>query len=199
MIRTAEMAFGALSPQRIGSGIECLFSSAFDTNGVLYHIATDGGKVAYRNPHTAGLVVVSESSRAGVLIYDPQRFVEHTHDQPVFNSTQNLASSWMAVDLGEGRALRADHYCLRSGKHPTYNLRNWELQGSHDGKSWATLRRHADDVSIEERAMSVAAWPIEQAEDAYRHFRVIQTGLNSASRHSLMCTGIELYGKLQRA
>ena len=195
-----QQALHGSSPcRRIGNGIELVFSSPFDTNGVLYHIATDGGKRAYSNPHEAGLVKVSSSSQR-VGCYDHRRFV-HTYAKAVYNFTGNEANAWMAVDLGEGRALRANHYCLRSDRHVHANkLRGWELQGSNDGQSWATLRQHADDASLGLESMSVAAWPVEQGHDAYRHFRILQTHLNSSGVNNLLCcTGIELYGKLQRA
>ena len=195
-----QQALHGSSPcRRIGNGIELVFSSPFDTNGVLYHIATDGGKRAYSNPHEAGLVKVSSSSHDIGLCYDHCRFVQHTHARPVYNFTRHEANAWMAVDLGEGRALRANHYCLRSDRNVgDHKLRGWELQGSN-GQSWATLRQHADDASLGLESMSVAAWPVEQGHDAYRHFRILQTHLNSSGLNNLVCTGIELYGKLQRA
>ena len=106
------------------------------------------------------------------------------------------------MDLGEGRALQADHYCLRNDNHH-YDcpLRHWELQGSNDGQAWTTLRQHANDASLEEVPMSVAAWPIEQTGNsiAYRHFRILATGRNSGGTKHLLCAGIELYGKLKQA
>ena len=199
-----QQALHGSSPlRRFGRAIDLVFSAPFDTNGVLYYIATDGGKRAYSNPHAAGFVVASVSSTAATFsgMSIPEKFVAHAHATPVLCFTKNVAHSWMAVDLGEGRALKANHYCLRSDKHAYYKLRNWELQGSNDGQSWTTLRRHANDTQLAMTAMSVAAWPIEQtaASIAYRHFRIQQYGQNSSGTDNLMCTGIELYGKMVRA
>ena len=47
--------------------------------------------------------------------------------------------------------------------------------------------------------MGVAAWALEAATvggRAFRHFRIRQTGKNSSDHDHLMCTGIELYGRL---
>ena len=47
--------------------------------------------------------------------------------------------------------------------------------------------------------MSVAAWPLDAAAvggRAFRHFRILQTGPNTAGHNLLMCAGIELYGAL---
>ena len=49
-----ECRFGSLPPSQ-GPGK----AHAFDTNGVLYYIGTDGGTKAYENPHTSGKVVAA--------------------------------------------------------------------------------------------------------------------------------------------
>jgi len=43
--------------------------------------------------------------------------------------------------------------------------------------------------------MSTAAWPVDAGAQAFRHFRILQTGVNSSNKHFLMCAGIELYGR----
>ena len=200
-----QQALHGSSPlRRIGRAIDLVFSAPFDTNGVLYYIATDGGKRAYSNPHAAGLVVAYVSSTAATFsgMSIPEKFVAHAHATPVFCFTKNVAHSWMAVDLGEGRALKAEHYCLRSDDNSIdYRLRDWELQGSNDGQTWTMLRRHANDTQLAVTSMSEAAWSIEPIADgiAYRHFRIFQTGQNSGGTNHLMCAGIELYGKLTSA
>jgi hypothetical protein len=52
-----------------------------------------------------------------------------------------------------------------------------------------------------EKGFSVAAWKVEGATQAYRYFRIRQTGKNSGGLgsgldHVLFCAGIELYGML---
>ena len=190
-----DSSFGAFPPRRIGARVELRFASAFDTNGVLHHIGTAGGREAYRNPHEAGRVVAAMS-----LVYNgsPERFVQHQHAEPVYNVTNNTPNSWMSVDLGEGRSLRPDHYCLRHDKNGGNAggnaLRNWRLEGSHDGRAWVALRTHTNDASIAAASMATAAWPVEGATEAFRHFRILQTGKNSSNYNHLMCAGIELYG-----
>jgi hypothetical protein len=166
---------------------------------VLFHLGTAGGTRAYQNPHAAGAVVASMSSRDDG---DPPRFVEHTHASPVHNYTDNFADSWMAVDLKAAR-LVPNHYALRSDAHGSHKLRHWRLEASNDGQAWTILRAHGSDASLRDEPMSVAAWPLDAAAVAgrsFRHFRIVQTGPNSFNGHNhLMCTGIELYGVLTDA
>ena len=187
---------GALPRRRLGGAVECRFESAFDTNGVLYHIGTAGGTEPYANPHVAGRVVAAMSSVGG-LNGSPARFVHHQHTDSVSNYTIDAPDSWMSVDLGEGRSLLLSHYCLRADRHASpFKLRNWVLEGSHDGISWVTLRTHSNDTSIANVAMAAAAWEVAGATEAFRHFRIRQTGENSIGSSHLMCAGIELYGTL---
>ena len=181
---------------RRGCGVACVFSSAFDTNGALYHIATQGGARPYRNPHTAGDVVVSSSKSEGN--FRASVLVDHISEPcKNFKSVVSGESNrWVAVDLGEGRSLRLDHYCLRSDNYATHKLRSWNLQGTNDGVEWTTLRQHVNDQSLEDTPMSTAAWPVEGCDVAYRYFRIFNTGPNSGNAEYLMCAGIELYGQL---
>ena len=190
------MAYGTRPKPRRGNGRDFRFESAFDTNGILHHMGTLLLGGTYCNPHEAGVVVSTSSSISQGLA---KHFVQRAHASPVHNYTNNTAQSWMAVDLGEGRSLVVDHYCLRSDKHCTHKLRNWELQGSLDGQTWQTLRAHQNDTSLPLQAMSTAAWSVDAGAQTFRHFRIYQTGANSSvgtpSAHHLMCAGIELYGR----
>jgi hypothetical protein len=144
------------------------------------------------------------SSKASSTIGTPHCFVQHRHDGKD-NYTKDEPKSWMSVDLGEGRSLAPDHYCLRHvyndhGMFPQnfHAMRNWQLEGSNDGIHWDTLRSHANDTALDNDCVSEAAWPVHQdTNTAYRHFRILQTGGNSAGNNLLICTGIELYGTLQ--
>ena len=189
------VAYGTRPKPRRGKAREFRFESAFDTNGILHHIGTRGGTAAYRNPHELGEVVSSSSSLS--VMGAVERFVQHAHAAPVSNFTSNVPESWLAVDLGEGRSLVVDHYCLRSdAHHGGLKLRNWELQGSLDGQTWQTLRAHKRDASLSSRSMGTAAWPVDAGAQAFRHFRIQQMNVNSSGkRHELTCTGIELYGR----
>ena len=187
------VAYGTRPKPRRGNATDFRFESAFDTNGILHHIGTRGGTAAYRNPHELGEVVSSSSSLS--VMGAVERFVQHAHAAPVTNCTLNYPESWLAVDLGEGRSLVVDHYCLRSDNRSDHKLRNWELQGSLDGQTWQRLRAHQGDSSLSTQQMSTAVWPVDAGAQAFRHFRILQTGVNSSGLHHLMCAGIELYGR----
>jgi hypothetical protein len=186
---------------------ECqlLFTKPFDKNGVLHWLGTGGKqKMDYSNPHSNGQVVAKMSS---VYRGDPKNLVEHYQGAAAAGSasatafgtmTENVKKSWVSVDLGEGRGLKVRHYCLRHGvDDASGRLRNWKLQGSNDGSRWCTLKTHAKDKSLSECGWAEAAWAIDGVTEMYRHFRILQNGMNSDCINILCCAGVEFYGEFR--
>jgi hypothetical protein len=192
-------------------GVQLTFQSPFDKNGVLYYLGTKGGTREYQNPHTAGEVVAKMSSIAnnnGPEHGAPERFVQHAvhwgrgmRYGAGRNLTDDLPNSWMSVDLGEGRTLVPNDYCLRHWEqHSSHALRTWRFEGSIDGAKWTVLRKHSNDQTIRAESLAVGAWKIESWRDhphGFRHFRIVQSGPNSESSNHLICSGIEIYGLLR--
>ena len=106
----------------------------FDQGGALFHIATGGGQKEYQNPHESGEVRVSKSSAGAGKVQD---VVASPSGPAGVCSTGGDIGEWIELDLGPGRRLIPDHYCLRNdnvfgtGK---YALRNWELQAARQGQ-----------------------------------------------------------------
>jgi hypothetical protein len=123
-------------------------------------------------------------------------------------TSSDEANSSVSVDLRKGRSLVASGYCLRHGYcNGWFRLKSWDFEGSNDGSSYTVLRAHRNDNSLADQAFSVAAWKVEGVKQAYRYFRIRQTGNNSGTSYNgkydgnncdpaLCCAGIELYGML---
>eukprot|EP00729_Bicosta_minor_P006641 gene6641-biopygen28941 len=182
----------------VSAGKRFAHTGAFDGNGVLHWIGSRCGTMEYANPHGKPGGVVAKMS----TVYDggctPSRFVEHAPLNEG-NLTNSTANSWMSVDLGEGRHLAPDYYCLRHGYYNVnFRLVHWRLEGSNDDSAWTLLKTHANDQALPAQGYSTASWPVEAAADgaSYRYFRILQTGKNSIDEDYLVCAGIELYGLL---
>ena len=158
---------------------------------MLYYLGTKSHSTAYANPHDSGVIEASRSS-------DNEGQAEDFVGRKKANScTKNVANSWMMVDLGFGRALQVDHYCLRHGyKNKNHKLRNWNLEGSNNNIDWTVLREHNDDTSLAEEAYSESHWDVNSAasNSPYRFFRILKTGKTNSKSQYLCCCGIELYG-----
>jgi len=188
--------------------------------GVLFHVGTQGGKRDFSNPHgkEAGDVVCSASSldRASGGV---ETLAQLSQSANLFSGaaalgelvTEDKPGSWVAIDLGAGRALCLEAYAVRCGKQSAGKLRHWQLQASEDGwpGSWVTLRRHANDATLKTERHAQALFaidPVLVAGRAFRHFRLLQTGPPSGSMagepsatNSLRIAGLELYGGLDTA
>jgi hypothetical protein len=181
--------------------------ASFDGEGVLHWIATKSETKPYTNPHTMqeGGVVAAMSSALGSS--SPEKFVVHDHDGKSANvTTYDSPNQWMSVDLGPGRQLVLNYYCLRHG-NGTGDARplQWRLQGSNDGSTWTVLKSHTNDDALPVHAFSVAAWAVDTLPSTvggwmgFRHFRIIQFGKNANNSDNLCCAGIELYGVLSES
>jgi hypothetical protein len=185
----------------VSAGVQFVYSGTpFDAGGVLHWIGTGEGTRAYANPHGKADGVVAAMSSIGDGIGDPVRFVQHVSDD-VDNYTGNTPHSWMSVDLGPGRRLAVDHYCLRHGNGlDDFMLRNWRLEGSNDKTAWDVLKAHTDDRALFAAGFSAAAWPVTPpTADGFRYFRIVNFGKDSDGHNYLTCAGIELYGNLRKA
>ena len=171
-----------------------VFRSCFDENGLFSYTGTGGNTEVYGNPHLKGYLVANRSSNNSG---DAADFVGR---EKKCSYTDNIALSWMSVDLGVSRSLQVNHYCLRHGYSADNQcvLRSWQLQACNDGMNWVVLREHSNDTSMGTSAYCEGHWEVNSpaSNTSYRHFRILQTGKNSSGTDHLMCCGMELYGKL---
>jgi hypothetical protein len=197
-------------------GQKCDFASAFDQNGVLFFIGTNGNAEAYKNPHSSGEVNATmsmwegehaeqwRSSEGCAAGSGPAQLVQHEHVGGIctLNISKDQEVAWVAIDLGEGRSLVPNCYCVRHGySSPHFLLRSWNFEGSHNGRGWKIMKAHKNDSLLRntkqpQQGFSVAAWEVKGVEKAYRHFRIRMTGKHWSDGHVLCCGGIELYGQL---
>jgi len=74
-----------------------------------------------------------------------------------------------------------------------HHLRTWRLEGSKDGQKWVTIREHDGDTHLNGMSQ-LCSWSTPMTKDAFRYFRVQQTGPNSDGGHNLCIGNMELYG-----
>jgi len=166
------------------------YVSDFDENGLLYWIGTSGKTKEYSNPAFDGKVEVSRSSN------DPsgKDDVRHAAGRDTRRClTNNRPGQWFMFDLKD-YSIAPSYYSIQNWETGSHTLRNWELQASNDTQHWQTIKAHENDTSLKERKGATASWPIEPVDNAFRYFRIYQTGKNSSGNHYLMLSGFEVYG-----
>lgn len=171
-------------------GILFDYAYDYDQKGIIFWIATNRGREPWTNPHSAGRLRVTASS---IEKGDPVKLVSK---KPSELWSGDVPASWFAIDLGPSRTLVPNYYTLRhGGNYKADSLRTWDLQGSSDGKTWIVLKRHTNDTSLS-GPFATHSWPIPSVTEAYRHFRILQTGHNSSNHNFLVLSGVEFYGEL---
>lgn len=161
--------------------------------GVLHWLATPGGVGARQDLHALGSVVVKVSS---VEKGTPHRLLADVAEE---FWTEDVPSSWVSIHLTGGRRVLPTAYSIRHGrKYRADCLRSWDFQGSDDGETWVTLRKHLSDMTLND-AFAVHGWGLEGVKDSYSAFRILQTGHNSSNRNYVAVASIELFGTLLEA
>lgn len=193
-----------LTPGSAGSSTPytLTFASVGDTNGALYLLGTNFGAVAWTNPHTAGRAVVTRSSDGGgtsaVDIVD--RTTSNTY-------SDNLANSWVAIDLGAGNTLVLNKYAIQarnSGASDPRALRNWRMQGSNNAASnsivdlaaatWTDIDVRLGDTTMANNDNEFVAYDGFSVPVAYRWIRILQDGVSSDGDNFLAVAEMEFYG-----
>lgn len=62
--------------------------------------------------------------------------------------TMDIPSSWFAIDLMMWSVVPIAYTLRHGGNYVAESLRNWDFQGSVNGKEWFIIRRHKFDESL---------------------------------------------------
>ena len=166
----------------------------YDNKGVIYYIATAGGTRSWTNPHDAGAVVVSFSSK---VVGNLGMFVANKlHAANEYCYTSNQANAWMSVSLNGKRVIPVGYVVSAdASSRNNHFLRSWCLDGSLDGMTWTTLRTHTNDATLSQANLS-GYWSLDGVRSAFSYFRIMQIYPNSAGTYELVASSFEIYGEL---
>ena len=173
------------------SGVKLNYVSSGDENGLIYYLGTNKKTTNFTNPVTSGLISVFASSvfnSAG----SPERITDR--DPNTTFTSNDAGNSFVGVDL-KNNSLVISAYTIRgnTGGRDNY-LRSWRLEASNDNQNWEVLDLQTNNTTINESTFYYKA--IANQSTAYRYFRIIQTGGNSASFNYLYVSELEFYGRL---
>ena len=166
----------------------------FDKHGVVYALANKFGGIC--SSRTRIIATRSSDGRGTAKIV-----LENHLQEGIVSATKAKKNSWWCVDLTENYSLYLTHYSVRHGQEQRGSvLRNWRLEGSVDGSKWIALKNHKNDHGLGElkscSTYCTCTWAIHGELNAFRYFRIFQTGVNSSGRFGIFLSGIELYGVL---
>lgn len=172
-----------------------------DANGVLYFAGknwSSGG--VWTNPHTAGYITAVRSSSGNGD--GPEILVDRTTNDTF---TNNVANSWIAIDLGPGRSFSVTKYTLRHYVSTDEKIRNWKLQGTNSAASdsvadlaaatWTDIETRINDTTIN-APNAYGTFTLSSASAYFRYFRILQNGVTNNGLDYLAVVEIEFYGTL---
>ena len=171
----------------------------FDKNGVVYALAPNSGKTSRVSSRSASAsrtqIVATRSSDGEGNAMD---LLENQVQTGTLSGTKDKEDSWWRVDLTEKYLLYLTSYTLRHGRDKSLSvLLNWRLEGSVDGHEWTVLKNHEKDLGLRGlKPYCTCTWTIDGNSNAFRYFRIVQTGINSSKKFGIFLSGIELYGVL---
>ena len=177
---------------RLSCGIRFEIEDVDKPKGIIYWLGTQEGTAPWANPASKGIVTIHASS---IERGNPHNLVDV---EPQELWTQDVPASWLSIDLGKFRVLPHAYMLRHGGNYRADSLRNWDFQGSVDGKSWVALKRHSNDSTLS-APFAVKTFSVDNVSTPYQCFRIIQTGHNSSTHNFLVLSGIELYGELWSA
>ena len=91
-----------------------------------------------------------------------------------FHSETEESNSWVEIKFTSAWIIPTMFVIADSPN--VFRLRNWEVQGSRDGKSYETLDSHKDDQTFQNQCQIEAFKPKQRPHRSYRIFRIQQTG-----------------------
>lgn len=187
----------SISGLKGGASRTLTYSSAGDTNGVVYFLGTTYLTGTFSNPNGVTVTVVRSSNAGGTA-------ADLTDRAQNVTATSNVANSWAAIDLGSGSSLVPSYYTLQARASSNGTLpRNWKLQGSNDvatndvtginAATWADLDTRTSDATIN-ADNAWGSFAVSGVTTGYRWLRILQTGLTATGDNYLTIAEFEFYG-----
>lgn len=176
------------------------YSSNGDTNGLFYLLGTNMGMRAWANPAQDSYIDSDYTNNYAVLLSASTikggSLGTLTNRATASFYTENVAGSWIKVDLGGFRTLSCNGYSIRNYSMNGDWLRSWKLQGSNDNNTWVDLDIRINDTTFNAPNVWATYTPNQNVATAFRWFRILNTGLTSSGSNYLCLGEWEMYGAL---
>jgi len=178
--------------EQIGDGMVFEYQSDLDKNGIVYYIGTSGGSQYWKNPGLTGLIRVYASS----LMHDSAPATAVLGKEAVRCVTKPEKNSWFVIDFAR-KMICPTAYTLRHySTWDTEALRTWQFSASVDGLKWDIIKKHRNDTSLNMKGAAYT-WRIDNCQEYYCKFKILQTDFNSNRHYYLALSGFEIYGTLK--
>ena len=153
--------------------------------GILYKLGQDAGA----NPHDAGLVEITASSRERA---SPRKIVDY--DWTGWFFTNNTIDSWIQIDFKDN-LISPSQYCIKSDGNHCSHLKNWVLEGTNDPSTWKEIDRRENQETLNDD-FAVGIFNCKKSR-FYRYIRIRQIGENTSGNYYFGMCNFEIYGDMK--
>jgi hypothetical protein len=174
-------------PVRDSQGKYFGYVSGHEFEGILKSLTNACGG----NVHGKGVVNITSSGDAG-----NKSFQVADHGWNSYWWSTNTPNSWICFDFKE-KNIELEHYTLKSGGYGGDHLVTWEIEGSNDGLTWASVDKRNTQELNGNYIVKTFECCGESRSKLFRYIRLRQTGKNSTNYDNLSLCNIEFFGKLE--
>lgn len=114
-----------------------------------------------------------------------------------YYKSQDALKQWICYDF-KGMGVIPTSYSVRSGCDIPggWHLKFWVLEVSNDGASWRKIDRRDNNNDLNDRHVTRSFKISKKTDEAFRFFRLKQTGINQAGDYHIDITSFEIFGTL---
>lgn len=173
-----------------------LLHDANEYDGLVNWMGTNGSTTTFQNPGHPSTVRNEEFTiiYLSELSASYQRYLACDHVNTGYEYlSQNAPNQYWGIQFAANRAFVVTHYAIQTHGQNFYHLRNWRLQGSHNGADWTDLDVQAGNTTLN----ASLAWFDQSVVNntPWEYLRIFQTGLNSSNNNYLAIGEVEFWGK----
>jgi hypothetical protein len=109
--------------------------------------------------------------------------------------THNETNSWIRIDFKKATLIPSAYSLSGRCDHDFNQMQSWVFEGL-SGKSWKVLDRHSEEPLAKKVPRT---FHLKNQTQAFKSFRIRQTGPNTYGDHDLVLSRIELFGTYTKA
>jgi hypothetical protein len=172
--------------------VSCLYHQDKPLDGIIAYLTRE----CRGNVHDKEVITVIADGPYNTEPSNAPKNVADVHADTEFFSA-NLPNQWIGYDFHPWMRILFTAYSIRtyySGGAGGHNLKSWVIEVSQDRKNWEVVDSHVNENLLND-ANIVKAFTLTQPVEC-RAIRLRQTGPNHKGSHSILISGLEVFGDL---
>lgn len=165
--------------------------------GIITNLGNGNSKKVVEN----GIVEITSSAVEGSG-FEPHLAIDFKNKNYFHSGYSNKEGFyWLCYDFKE-KKVKPSHYSVRSYADcsNSYNIVNWNIEGSNDGETWKVLDSRQNERSLDGSDAS-NTFEIQnhlEENEFYRYLRIHKNGPNANGSNQLIVSSLEYFGIIKK-